>query len=292
LSSIIKQHQTVVLPACRICAGTTTAHLNVVRGCRLVHCHSCGFVQVADMPSAEALRAIYQEAYFGHSKYRDEATLRSENQRRLKLLRTYVAPGASILEAGCGDGSFLQLAQQHYSVYGCDLSPAGIALAQTKSSALSQRLWVSRLEAPALSNFQVDAICLWDVLEHVWDPLNVLRSLLHYLKPGGSLLISTPNIGAPIARLMGSRWAFMTPPEHLSFFARRSMQQLVEQQLGRRIVHWRSLGKRANLGFIAYKARRVIPAIPAGVPKLFAHPLLAGIAVYVPTGDIQYVCIQ
>ena len=53
------------------------------------------------------------------------------------------------------------------------------------------------------------------------------------LKPGGTLVLSTPDIGAITARVMRTRWAFMTPPEHLGFFNASSLSFMLERQLGR-----------------------------------------------------------
>lgn len=276
---------------CRICHSETVLHLADVRGFDLRQCTTCGFVQVVQEPSQQALDAIYQEAYFGHNKYRDEDTLRVENLRRLKILQAHISKGARVLEAGCGDGSFLNEAKADYEMHGFDLSPAGIDIAKAKNPDIAERIWVGRLEDQDIPESHFDAICLWDVIEHIWDPREVSEQLLRYLKSGGYLILSTPNIGAPIAKAMGKRWAFMTPPEHLSFFNRDSMSRLFVDELGAEMVDWRSLGKRANIGFILYKLGRVLPFFPKFIPRLFEKSIFSKAAVYVPTGDIQYVII-
>lgn len=277
---------------CRICQHETRPHLVNVRGYDLLRCPTCGFVQVRQEPDPAALNAIYQESYFSHNKYRDQKTLQAEEQRRLGLLRAHVPGGSRVLEVGCGSGSFLSAAKAEFEMHGFDLSAAGVEIARRDNPELADRIWVGRLEEQDIPAEHFDAICAWDVIEHIWDPREMGRQLLRYLKPGGVLLLSTPNIGAPIARLMGKRWAFMTPPEHLSFFNRSSMQWLFNKALGAQIVLWRSLGKRANLGFILYKLRRVFPLFPAMIPRLFETGFLAKLSVYVPTADIQYVIIR
>lgn len=278
--------------ACRICGRGHLTALFEVRGHHLEQCHYCEFVQVREHPEPEELEAIYQETYFGHNKYRDEQTLRIENLRRLALLQEYVQEGSQVLEAGCGDGSFIEEAKAMYDMSGFDLSAAGIEIAKARNPELTERLWVGQLEDQEIQENCFDAICMWDVIEHVWNPLEVSQNLLQFLKPNGILLISTPNIGAPIAQIMRKRWAFMTPPEHLSFLNKASMSELFEQQLNTEILRWQSLGKRANVGFIFYKARRVLPLLPAFIPRLFEKAPLSKLSLYVPTGDIQYVAIR
>jgi 2-polyprenyl-3-methyl-5-hydroxy-6-metoxy-1,4-benzoquinol methylase len=212
---------------CRVCKSGQISPAFAANGCTLLRCGDCGFVQVAQQPAAHTLAAIYQEAYFSHNKYRDEQTLLAENRRRLALVGRHLPLGARLLEAGCGAGDFLHAAKPLYDVYGFDLSEAGVSRARARNPELAERIWAGTLEDQALPGESFDGICLWDVIEHVWDPLAVMRQLVDYLKPGGKLLLSTPNIGAP-----------------------------------------------------------------AGVLRVFEHPTLAGLSIYVPTGDIQYAVVQ
>jgi SAM-dependent methyltransferase len=137
-----------------------------------------------------------------------------------------------------------------------------------------------------------DAIVVWDVVEHLWDPRNVLARLVEHLRPGGTLILSTPDIGAPIARLMGSRWAFMTPPEHLGFFNRETLRFFLEQVLGLQTTCSEARGKWANFGFLAYKLRRVFPIVPVGLVDRVRDSALGTTTVYVPTSDVRYVAAR
>jgi 2-polyprenyl-3-methyl-5-hydroxy-6-metoxy-1,4-benzoquinol methylase len=259
----------------------------------IVQCDTCGFAQVAQQPDPVELHAIYDKLYFDSNKYRDQKTLGAENMRRLKLLREFVSPGGAVLEAGCGSGSFLQTAAPYYEMYGFDLAEPGVIQARALNTGFPDRIEQGTLEAiPEFHGTQFDAICLWDTIEHVWNPIDVFHNMLARLKHGGHILFSTPDFGAPIARLMGKRWAFMTPPEHLSFLSRQSTRYLVREILHQQLIFEASRGKRVNLGFLLYKFRRVIPGLmPEMVLRLFEHGWLAQLALYVPTSDIQYVVI-
>lgn len=274
--------------SCRLCGHNDLIPLFTAKGYPLVRCKQCQFVQVARRPTDAELAEIYQPTYFTHSKYQDDSTLLRENRRRLQLVKMFVSVGAPVIELGCGIGDFICHAQRDYVMSGSDLSEYAINLARQRNPDAAERLWAASLETPEnpLLHHLFDAVCCWDVIEHLWNLHDVTRQIVHYVRPGGYIFLSTPNIGAPVPRLLGKTWAFMTPPEHLSFFNRQSLTYLFTQiQPGQR-VYWRTSGKWANLGFIAYKLHRVMPST---LTRWLMH-ILEGykLAVYVPTQDVQY----
>ena len=209
------------------------------------------------------------------------------------MLLESIKEGASVLEVGCGEGSFINLAKKSYQLTGFDLSESGIKKAKEQNPKIADRIWVGSIEEQSKLNDKFDAICMWDVLEHIWDPAPTCNKLLEMLEPGGKLYISTPNINTVIAGLLKKRWAFMTPPEHLSFFSPKSIRYLFEKKLKARVIYIHSRGKKVNLGFLFYKIKRVFPKFPGGILKWVEEsPTLAKAALYIPTGDIQYIVIE
>lgn len=275
---------------CRLCNRSRLVPRHRIGAVTVQSCADCGYVQVAEQPEPEELHELYAPAYFDHGKYSDAFALRREHARRLAMMRRVgVRPGARVLDAGCATGDFIAAAGATYEMWGLDISEYAVARAREANPSAAERIRSGLVEQQDYPAGFFDAVVLWDVLEHLWDPVATCRRLAAALRPGGLLLVSTPNIGAWTARLMGRRWAFMTVPEHLGFFDRRTMTMLMEQRLGLRVVWWRTRGKWANLGFLMYKLRRVFPgAVPQALVDLFRGPGLRRLAVYVPTGDIQY----
>lgn len=279
--------------SCRVCSSPELKPQFSANGYSLDRCRACDFVQVRERPTAEALDKIYGEQYFTHSKYQDQQTLAVEVERRLALLDRFVPAGARILDAGCAIGDFVAAANRKYDAYGMDRSAFAIEVARAKHPELEGRVWAGFLEDMQPAERGFDAICLWDVIEHVWDPVATLQTLMLHLKPGGFLLLSTPSIDAPIARLMGRYWAFMTPPEHLGFFGGKSFGAIFDGPVPARLRHRVRRGKTANVGFVFYKARRVLPAlVPQWLVNFVSNGPMGKRSVYVPTGDIQYVLAQ
>lgn len=276
---------------CRVCDSTKVAQWFEVRGSTLDRCDTCEFVQVRDHPPAGTLEAIYESAYFDKGKYDNGFAQRRENQRRLALMtRAGVAQGSRVLDVGCGPGEFVEFASVQFDMWGLDISPAAIEQARRRCPRIAAQLVAGVVEDLHFDAGSFDAIAMWDVVEHLWDPRGACRRLVDLLRPGGRLILSTPDIGAATARLMGRRWAFMTPPEHLGFFNRSSLSVLLERELGLRTASSSARGKWSNLGFVAYKLGRVFgPAVPRPLVDGLQRSRIGRTALYVPTGDIRYV---
>jgi len=93
------------------------------------------------------------------------------------------------------------------------------------------------VEDAALPPESYDAITLWDSIEHIRQPLAVLREMGRLLKPGGVLGLSTPNIRSLLYRLLGRHCWFLGPQEHIYYY---------DRQLLRRVL--------APLGFVVVKS--------------------------------------
>lgn len=278
---------------CRACGSDRQRHLYELEGHAIDRCLACGFVQVRDEPAPGLLEGIYAVLHLKHATFRSEAAAVAENDRRLKLLSKLVPKGARVLDAGCASGDFLQVAKGSFLLSGMDISTAAIEVAKARHPDLAPRLWAGRVEDIAADRGPFDAIVLWDVIEHVWDPVATCHSLFEHLAPNGLLLLSTPDAGAMTARLMGKRWAFMIPPEHLGLFSRRSLRHLFETIVPGEVVYHRSLGKSTNVAFVAYKLDRMFGRrFPAGAMDWLARSPLGRLIIYIPTGDIQYLAVR
>jgi 2-polyprenyl-3-methyl-5-hydroxy-6-metoxy-1,4-benzoquinol methylase len=279
---------------CRLCKSDSLKLLFNANHHKILKCLNCDFVQIEEEPSAIELSLVYGEAYFTHQKYRDLSTLLKENIRRLGLISQFVLDKeATVLDAGCATGDFIHYAKNYFKIFGFDQSEFAVALAKEKNPEIAERIWAGNIQEFNECAHRFDVICLWDVIEHLRDPLSACRQLVSLLKPGGYLLISSPAIDAPIAKFLGKYWAFMTPPEHLSFFGKKSIHYIFEEVLQLEIVKYFRKGKWSNLGFVLYKIGRVAPAlIPNALLQFFQYGILAKMAIYVPTGDIQYLVMK
>lgn len=287
---VSKMGESIIKESCKICGYHELTYKFVANKCTIAQCSKCTFVQMADEENVP--RYDYSAKYFENSKYKDIKALQKEHSRRKKLLKKYVLTGARVLDAGCATGEFVEYISGIYEAWGCDISNEAISMARKKIPSLAHRFSCGTVENILADDKKYDAICLWDVVEHVSNPYEALKGIQEKLNENGYLFISTPNIGAIFPKIMKSKWPFMTPPEHLCFFTKESFE-LFFSNINMEIVEWCSRGKWANVGFILYKINRVSSAkIPECILKLFQNSFLSKWNIYVPTGDIQYLVIK
>jgi 2-polyprenyl-3-methyl-5-hydroxy-6-metoxy-1,4-benzoquinol methylase len=278
---------------CRLCGFELCKPLFVVEGYPIERCSNCEFVQVRDEPDPALLVKIYDQLHIKHLTYRNEAAAIQENLRRVELLRRHIAEGAEVLDAGCATGDFLAQARGSFRMFGLDISPGAIQIARERLPDIADRLWAGCIEDMAEKGDTYDAICLWDVIEHLWDPAETCRQLFARLRPGGILFVSTPDSGALIAKVMGRSWAFMIPPEHLSLFSAKSFQYLFGRIVKGEIIYHVSQGKWTNLAFILYKLERMVGTrFPPRFMAWAARASWGCRLIYVPTKDIQYLAVR
>lgn len=272
---------------CKLCGKNMLPDFEA-RGFWIYRCPFCSFEQVLINTTKEGIE--YEAAYFDNNKYRDTAALNLEHKRRISILREISTKEDKVVDYGCATGEFVYYAHNDFDIVGCDVSSDAICIAKKRYPDLSDCFMGSD---EFLDNSEkYDIIALWDVIEHIDFPIELIERLKEKLNTDGYLVMSTPNIGALFARQTKSLWPFMTPPEHLVFFSKKSMQYLAKK-MGFVICKWQSKGKWANVGFILYKFNRVSKIkIPQNVVDFFKRGKLSKLHIYVPTQDIQYVVMR
>lgn len=134
-----------------------------------------------------------------------------------------------LLDVGCSSGAFLRTAAEFgFQVEGVE--PAREA-AQTARMA-GFKVFPGLLQEANFAEAQFDAITLFEVIEHLKSPGEVLRECRRILKPGGILLIGTGNTDSWTMHTMGADWEYLSIQKHgghISFFNPHSLQLLAER---------------------------------------------------------------
>ena len=233
----------------------------------LVTCSACGMIYYPHRLAPEEVTRLYSEAYFGGAEYYDylaDRPVHEANFRaRVRHLARWLPRGRHLLEVGCSYGFFLNLARARWRVRGCDIAtePCRYAREILGLDVLAGDF----LEIP-LARDEVDALCLWDTIEHLEDAEGYLARAADVLKPGGILALSTGDIGSWLARWQGPRWRQIHPPTHLWYFSRQTMRRTLDR-FGFEMCWFRRIGLARSVGQIVYsltslKMRRALARPP------------------------------
>lgn len=137
-------------------------------------------------------------------------------------LPTLPMGGGTLLDVGCGDGTFLALASTcGWKVMGLDPDPKAVANATRQGLTVHE----GGVEVFAGQTALFDVITLNHVIEHVYEPANVLAACHTLLKPGGQLWLETPNIDSLGHWWFQKNWRGLETPRHLVLFNRVSLHQ-------------------------------------------------------------------
>jgi 2-polyprenyl-3-methyl-5-hydroxy-6-metoxy-1,4-benzoquinol methylase len=135
-------------------------------------------------------------------------------------------PGGRLLDVGCGSGDWLMFMRGlGWQVSGNDFDANAVKTAQGRGLDVE----CASLEQQKHPGGAFDAVTLSHVIEHVPDPVQTLAECRRILKPGGKLVLFTPNASSLSHRVFKNDWRGLEPPRHLHVFSTESMRPLLER---------------------------------------------------------------
>lgn len=219
---------------CPACDTPPRRTLRLSNGAWLQQCPRC-LLGWWDWPAFDPV-AFYDQTYFqsadapkGYDDYAAlEAGLRRTARGRLRRIAKHWQGGSGgprrLLDIGCGTGEFLDEARrQGWEVCGVEVSVYAVEQARRRGLDVMH----GSIDDFPLATEAYDCVTLWDAIEHVRDPLGVLRAAGQALRPGGILALSTGDVTSLCARLTGPRWHLFNLPEHLYFFSPAALGRLL-----------------------------------------------------------------
>ena len=222
-------------PACPICRSERREFPFQLSGSyRVARCLDCGASYLYPRLTEEAMQSVYRDlSYFegGESGYADtsyveqEASLRATFKCLLRNLAKRGATGGDLLEVGCGYGYLLDEARSVFQRrVGTEFSPQ----AADRARETGAEVFVGGMEQlPAEAQF--DCVLATQVIEHVYDPLSFMKNVVRHVKPGGHVVLATPDIGGALCKAMGRRWPSFKVPEHVIYFDFESLESLMRE---------------------------------------------------------------
>ena len=180
---------------------------------------------------------------------------------RTKAFR-WVARNSRVLDIGCGFGESLG----YHKARGCDAygveADSNILRIAEK---FGYNVRVGLFDSSAYQPDFFDCVTLDQVIEHMADPLSALRGIATVLKPGGMVIIGTPNANGWGARVFGRYWINWHAPYHLHCFSKRSMV-IAAQLAGLNVVQTRTI---TSSEWLSYQWAHLVTFPKPGEPSPF-----------------------
>lgn len=173
-------------------------------------------------PTPESIGAYYPEDYGPHHPPPFRPRPPTPGWKRfLKAVLGFndrqvpeMVPG-TLLEVGCASGSYLEeMRQRGWQVQGIEFSESAAQAGRAKGL----HIQTASVETATSPQGELDVVAAWMVLEHVHDPLRVLRRIRSWVKPGGFLIASVPDGSCAWTRLFHEVWYDLHLPNHLYHF--------------------------------------------------------------------------
>jgi SAM-dependent methyltransferase len=194
-------------------------------------CRDCGSVFQAPQPTDAELRRAYPSSY-GHYRQAHALLERLAAPLTMPEVRRFMRHSDSsghLIELGAGSGQFLERLKR----CGWTGRMEAIELDASTASALAQRMGIpvrtANLDHEILPAASYDVIVMRHVLEHVRRPADTLQMVYRALRPGGVLLIGTPDARALSARMFGRHWWGYEVPRHLVVFSSGALVSLLRR---------------------------------------------------------------
>jgi SAM-dependent methyltransferase len=276
----------------------------------VVRCRRCQLIRTNPRPTMAAIGAYYPDLYGPYHRSdnrptpaaRGLAAVREQWQRRLRLdgtrelLPPHLEPGRA-LEVGCASGGFLlKLQRRGWRVEGIEPS----ASAAERAAAQGLRVHVGPIETAPEQEQKLDLVVASHSLEHLHQPVDSLRRLRSWARPGALLSCAVPDAGSLLFRRFGAAWYDADLPRHLFHFTPATFTNLLAS-VGWKVVRVRGqrtpnclMGSIGNAltdrkGALAHRLGRAFLAFPdSRSPLRHLHlPLTIALAAIRQTGRMK-----
>ncbi len=220
---------------CALCGARDTRRLYTKFDYGIGRCRRCGLVYANPRAPESRILERYNRDYFwneylpaaGAPEGRiDFDFIDGRNRPMLDFARRHAPEGRRLLEVGTGAGLFLKAAERAgWDVAGLELSAEAAAFARER---LGLNVREERAEAMTFGPASFEVAVMSEVIEHLFDPRAVLDAVYRALRPGGVILVTTPNFSALSRHALGASWSVLSPLEHLYYFTEATLGRMLE----------------------------------------------------------------
>ncbi len=276
---------------CPICESKKNTKYWAMRGYKLSKCNSCGFVW--DSNRADNVLLQYDKSYFQNDNPKGGYTNYFEGMKinrktfidRLAKIETRLGFKGRLLDVGAALGDCLEVAQHSgwKESYGVEVSK--FAVEQAKKRGV-KNIENSLLSASKFEKNYFDAVTYQDVIEHIDDPIDELKTAYKYIKKDGLIFLVTPDIGGLWHRLLKSMWYHYKPGEHIMYFTQDSLKLALERA-GFKNIETRITYHVLSVDYVFSRLRYYSPFIFDNLQKIATKINIKDWAFKAYTGEIE-----
>jgi SAM-dependent methyltransferase len=254
----------------------------------IVRCNACGLARSLHRDDIQTRQEIYGRLQ--DPVYEQEMGNRKVIfNRRMKNIVSDLGQTGCLLDVGCSTGLFAAEATKlGWRVTGID--PAEWAIAIARQRVPSGRFFSASVENAKLIDLPFDVITLWDVLEHVDHPADVVKQVDQWLVPGGRLYLNLPNIESLIARGMRTHWPMLLR-EHLWYFSPGTIRRLLQEH-GYTVIRIRPNRVRFSIANIGRRLGQHAGKPRSNFKESASSPGLERINLWIPTGEMEITAVK
>ncbi len=221
---------------------------------QVVQCNTCGLRFINPRLQDDCLLSNYADGTIQGYKEQFVSQNRGREiafERSIKMINSLLPAKGKLLDVGTAAGTFMAIAKKHgWDVRGCE---PNAWFCQWGKDHYNLDIDQGTLFEQNYADGSFDIITLWDVIEHVPDPMKVLTACSKLLRPGGVLICTFPDINSWIARLMGRRWVFLMSV-HLYYFTKTTFGNMAKT-VGLDVVNSTPHFQTLQLGYIIYRIK-------------------------------------
>jgi SAM-dependent methyltransferase len=235
--------------SCPVCERTCWKREFRRLGWDYVRCSACGLRRLDPVPSEEELAAHYERrAAAGNYELRKASERDAGLAQVLRFAERTGAHGGRLFDVGCFDGGLLDAAATRgWEGWGLELQGEASKEAERRHPGRIFQTTVEAFEPPA--GLTVDLVTAVGLIEHLRDPRTLFSLTTSMLRPGGILVIQTPNQDSLPAKLLGRYWPPIAPPEHTFYFGSSTLAEMCRRERYD-VVAVRAHVKRLRVGYV------------------------------------------
>jgi SAM-dependent methyltransferase len=198
-----------------------------------VRCRTCGLIYLHERPTQQEIQQYYPPEYLPYRKAIQDERYPWMRKARRRNINTYCRivqestnlKNGRVLDIGCATGIFLDaMRDQSWEPKGVEISEPAVRYARQR---FNLDVFHGQLNDLQVEPGYFDAITMWNVIEHLYQPLETFVETFRLLKPEGVLLLVFPSWESTDRRLFGTCWVGFDAPRHLYVFPRSVMIKML-----------------------------------------------------------------